>query len=435
MASTMQQPVTSPVVRLAERSGVYYGWVMVAVVLLVSMIGAGTRMASGVMIKPLEAEFGWDRASISLALAIGLFANGLGAPFGGRLFDRFGPRRIVIIALVMTLMALVGTIYMQTILELTFWWGIVAGLSTGMLTGTLGAVVSNRWFVSRRGLVTGLLGGGASAGQLVFIPVMMNLTVSIDWRAALWLMLFLLVALLPVVFLVVRDSPSSVGLKAYGAEKATASDIASSARSTPLGVAVRTGDFWLLAFSFFTCGFTSTGLIGTHFIPHAIEHGFTETIAASTLAVIGAMNIVGTLASGYLTDRFNPRLLLATYYGLRAASLVLLPSVSSELGLWVFAVIFGLDYIATVPPTVALTADRFGKRSLGSIFGWIMFSHQVGSAVASWGGGVLRVQLGDYTMAFLAAASVGFVAAALCPRIARNWKEPDLEPAPAPAPA
>ena len=193
-----------------------------------------------------------------------------------------------------------------------------------------------------------------------------------------------------------------------------------------------TGDFWLLAFSFFTCGFTSTGVIGTHFIPHAIEHGFTEYVAASTLALIGAMNIVGTLSSGYLTDRFNPRLLLAIYYGLRAASLVMLPAIGSEAGLWVFAVIFGLDYIATVPPTAALTADRFGKASLGTIFGWIFFSHQVGSAVASWGAGVMRVWLGDYTMAFMAAAAVGFIAAALCPRIAANWK---LEEQPAPAAA
>lgn len=433
MAVTGQQ-VTSPLIRAALRYGLYYGWVVVALVLLVSMIGAGTRMASGVMIVPLEAEFGWDRASISLALAVGLLANGFGAPFGGRLFDRFGPQRVVIGALLLTLVAMGGTIVMHSIVELTLWWGVVAGLSTGVLSGTLGAVVANRWFVSRRGLVTGLLGGGASAGQLIFIPLMMNLTVTIDWRAALILMVVLLGLLLPLVFLILRDSPASVGLEAFGASTASASAIASNVRSTPLGVAIRTGDFWLLAASFFTCGFTSTGLIGTHFIPHAIEQGFTENIAASVLAVIGAMNIVGTLASGYLTDRFNPRILLAVYYGLRAASLVLLPTVSDQFGLWVFAVVFGLDYIATVPPTVALTADRFGKRSLGTIFGWIMFSHQVGSAVASWGAGALRVWLGDYTMAFMAAAAVGFIAAALCPRIATksHWNE---EEAPAPAAA
>ncbi len=424
------QQQSGPLVRLATRSGLYYGWIVVAVILLIALIGTGTRMASGVMIKPLEAEFGWDRASISLALAIGLLANGLGAPFGGKLFDRFGPRRVAIGALALTIVATVGTIMMHSIFELIFWWGIVAGIATGALGGTLGAVVANRWFVSRRGLVTGLLGGGSSAGQLIFIPVLMDLTVTFDWRAALILMVGLLVLLLPVALFVIQDRPANVGLEPYGTAKASASVIASAGRSTPLSVAIRTGDFWLLAGSFFTCGFTSTGLIGTHFIPHAIEHGFTEYVAASTLALIGAMNIVGTMGSGYLTDRFNPRMLLAIYYGLRAASLVLLPSINSEAGLWVFAVIFGLDYIATVPPTVALAADRFGKASLGSIYGWIFFSHQVGSAVASWGGGLLRVWLGDYTVAFLAAAAVGFIAAALCPRIAANWKNDDeLAPA------
>jgi sugar phosphate permease len=423
----VRPPASSPLIRLAMRSGLFYGWLIVGVILLVSMVGTGTRMASGVMVKPLENEFGWDRAEISLALALGLLANGFGAPFGGRLIDRFGPRRVVIGSLLVTVIATIGTVLMHTIYELTWWWGLVAGLSSGALGGTLGAVVANRWFVARRGLVTGLLGGGSSAGQLIFIPLLMNLTITIDWRAALLMMVSLLVLLLPIALFVIRDRPSSVGLEPYGAATASASALASAFRSTPLKTAVRTGDFWLLAGSFFVCGFTSTGVIGTHFIPHAIEHGFSESIAASTLALIGAMNIVGTLSSGYLTDRFNPRWLLATYYGLRAASLVLLPSISTEAGLWVFALIFGLDYIATVPPTVALTADRFGKASLGTIFGWIFFSHQLGSAVASWGAGVMRVWLGDYTMAFMAAAAIGFIGAALCPRIAANWKpEPEV---------
>ena len=431
MAAVSQQ-TSSPLIRFAGRYGVYYGWFVVAVVLLVAMVGSGTRMASGIMVKPLEAEFGWDRAEISLALALGLLATGLGAPFGGRLIDRFGPRRVAVGALLLTIMATIGTILMQSIAEFVFWWGLVAGIASGALGGTLGPVVANRWFVSRRGLVTGLLGGGASAGQLIFIPLLMTLTVTIDWRAALAMMAILLGILVPLALLVIRDRPASVGLEAYGAATASASAVAASTRSTPLGMAIRTGDFWLLAGSFFVCGFTSVGVIGTHFIPHAVEHGFSEYVAASTLALIGAMNIVGTLGSGYLTDRFNPRLLLAMYYGLRAASLVLLPAVNTETGLWIFAVIFGLDYIATVPPTAALTADRFGKASLGTIFGWIFFSHQVGSAVAAWGAGVLRVQLGDYTLAFMAAAALGFIAAALCPRIAANWK-PDEEPVPATA--
>jgi len=428
---TVGPPASNPLIRLAARSGLFYGWCVVAVVLPVSMVATGTRMVSGVIVKPLEHEFGWDRAEISLALAIGLLANGLGAPFGGRLIDRFGPRLVVSVSLAGIIGATVGTIMMHSLLELTWWWGLIAGLSSGALGGTLGAVVANRWFVARRGLVTGLLGGGASVGQLIFIPLLMDLTVSIDWRAALLLLAVLLGSLLPVALFVIRDRPSSVGLEPYGEADASATALASAARSTPLGTAIRAGDFWLLAGSYFACGATTT-IVGIHFIPHAIEHGFTDDFAASTLAVIGALNIVGSLSSGYLTDRYNPRLLLAMYYGLRAASLVLLPAVTSEAGLWLFALLFGLDYIATLAPTVALTADRFGKASLGTILGWIYFGHQLGSALSSWGAGVMRVWFGDYTLAFMAAAAIGFIGAALCPRIAANWK-PEEEPAAAPA--
>lgn len=428
----VHQGAADSVARLSLRSGLFYGWLVVIVVLLVSAVSMGTRMASGVMIKPLESEFGWDRAAISLSLALGLLANGLGAPFGGRLLDAFGPRKITVGALILCLVATVGTIVMSTLLELTLWWGVVLGIATGAAGGSLGPVVANRWFVKRRGLVTGLLGGGSSAGQLVFIPLLMALTVNVDWRAALWMMAGFLALLIPLTILIVRDNPASVGLHPYGADSASPAAMAAGSHATPLSAAVRTGDFWLLAFSFFTCGFTSTGLIGTHFIPHAIEHGFGENTAANALAVIGAMNVVGTLASGYLTDRFNPRWLLAWYYGLRAASLVLLPAVSDIYGLAIFAVVFGLDYIATVPPTVALTADRFGKQSLGTLYGWIFFSHQLGSAVASYGAGALRQWLGDYTMAFLLAAVVGFIAAALCPRIALQHPQEE-QPAAVPA--
>jgi predicted MFS family arabinose efflux permease len=229
--------------------------------------------------------------------------------------------------------------------------------------------------------------------------------------------------------LVVRDSPKSVGLDAYGAERAPANDAAAAQRTTPMSVAIKTRDWWLLAASFFVCGFTSNGLIGTHLIPHAVEHGFTESVAAGALALIGAFNVVGTICSGYLTDRFNPRRLLAIYYGFRAASLVLLPSVTSEFGLIVFAVIFGLDYIATVPPTVALTAERFGRASLATVFGWISFSHMVGGAVASYGSGVSRDLFGDYTLAFLVSAMFGFIAAGLSLQVSKPT--PRVETAPA----
>jgi MFS family permease len=404
--------------RLAARGGLYFGWLVVAVTLVAAVVSSGIRMASGVILQPLESEFGWDRASISLAFAVGLFANGLGAPFGGRLIDRFGPRNVLLGTLALTLLGTLGTLLMPSLVSLVLLWGLVVGLGTGALAGVMGPVVANRWFLARRGLVTGLLGGGASAGQLIFIPVLMALTVAIDWRAALWLMVLMLgLVALPLALAFMRDDPASVSLKPYGASEARAVGQSLGGPLTSLSEAARTLDFWLLAGSFFVCGFTSTGLIGTHFIPHAIEHGFSHYSAASALAVIGAMNVVGTMASGWLTDRYNPRVLLAIYYGLRATSLVLLPLVSDVVGLMAFAVLFGLDYIATVPPTAVLTADRFGKRSLGSIFGWIFFSHQVGSALASYGAGVVRLYLGDYQLAFIAAGVLGFIAAGLCLRI------------------
>jgi MFS family permease len=380
--------------------------------------------------KPLEADFGWDRASISAAVAISLLTYGLGAPFGGRLMDRFGPRKVLIGATLLTLVGSAGTLRMGTLLELTLWWGVVVGVGSGMLAMVLGATVANRWFVEKRGLVLGLMGAGVSAGALIFIPAMMSLVLESGWRVAVALPLLLLgVVVLPLAFVFMRDQPADVGLEPYGKISLPSSSAGPlQPHQAQLSEALRTTDFWLLAASFFVCGFTSNGLIGTHLIPHAVEHGFAEYTAAGAMALMGAMNVVGTMFSGYLTDRFNPRRLLAMYYGLRALSLVLLPLVSDVTGLMLFAILFGLDYIATVPPTAALTSDRFGKRAFGSIFGWINFSHQVGAAAAAFGGGVVRVWFGDYQVAILAAGALGFIAAALSLRIATS-----LRPATTPA--
>lgn len=411
------------IVRLAAKHGVFYGWVVVLITALTLLVGSGVRQAPGVVIKPLEAEFGWSRADISAAIAVSLLAYGFGGPFGGRLMDRFGPRRVMLGALVLTLIGSAGTLMISSLPELTLWYGILVGLGSGMLAMVLGATVANRWFVEKRGLVVGLMGAAVSAGSLIFIPAMMSLVLAADWRVAVGLPMALLgVLILPLAVLLMRSSPADVGLQPYGQPLDTGGAAPLGPPPTGLRQAVRTRDFWLLAGSFFVCGFTSNGLIGTHLIPHAVENGFTEVTAASALALMGAMNIIGTTVSGYLTDRFNPRRLLATYYGLRALSLLLLPLVSDVTGLMAFAILFGLDYIATVPPTAALAADRFGKRSFGSIFGWINFSHQVGAAIAAFGAGVVRDSLGDYQVAFLAAGALGFIAAALSLKIATGTR-------------
>jgi len=414
--------------RVASRLGVHYGWLVISVIFLVLLTSAGIRNIPGLVIKPLEDEFHWSRSAISFAIAVSILMYGLGGPFSGRLISRFGPMRLLIGGLVVSALGTASLVWLQNIVQLSLIWGVLVGVATGVLAIPLGAAVANRWFAQRRGLVVGILGAGSSAGALIWVPIMMQLTVTSGWRAAIVLGAVLLLALVPLVLLVVRDSPASVGLRAYGAEHAPASDAIADQRTTPMSEALRSRDFWLLSGSFFVCGLTSNGVIGTHLIPHAVEHGFTENVAAGALALIGAFNVVGTICSGYLTDRFNPRWLLATYYAFRAASLVLLPSVSTETGLVVFSVMFGLDYIATVPPTVALTADRFGRASLATIFGWISFAHMVGGALASYGSGVAHDLLGDYTLAFIVAAIFGFIAAGLSLQISRTASK--LEAAP-----
>ena len=410
---------------LASRAGLHYGWIVVTITFVVLLVVAGLRALPAVFIKPLELELGWDRASISLAIALSWIVVGLAGPFSGWLIDRVGPRLAMILGLALTIVGTAPIVLMTTLWELNLWWGIVAGLGTGTLSLVVGAAVANRWFAVRRGLAVGILGAGTSAGTLIFVPLMMSLTLAFGWRAAVGLTVGLLaMVVLPLVILLVRDTPSEVGLELYGADREPARAASLTGPLTSMSETLRTLDFWLLAGSFFICGFTSNGLIGTHLIPHAVEHGFTESMAAGAMALLGAMNVVGTMGSGYLTDRFNPRILLGIYYGFRALSLILLPLVTDPIGLMFFAVLFGLDYIATVPPTVALTADRFGRRSVGLVFGWILCSHQIGAAAASSFGGIVHVWMGDYSFAFLVAGVLGFVAAGLSPRISRAPTSP-----------
>jgi sugar phosphate permease len=415
--------------KIASRSGIYYGWLVVVVLFLVLLTSAGVQAIPGIVILPLQEEFGWSRSAISLAIAVGILMFGLGGPFSGRLVSRFGPLKLLVGALVVAAIATASLFWLQSIVQLIVVWGTLVGLALGVLGIPLGAALASRWFVARRGLVVGILGAGSSAGALLWVPIMMNVTVASGWRAAVLLGSVLLIFLIPLVLLVVRDSPRAIGLEAFGAERAPAGDAEAAQRTTSMADALRTRDWWLLAGSFFVCGMTSNGLIGTHLIPHAVEHGFAENVAAGALALIGAFNVVGTITSGYLTDRFNPRRLLATYYAVRAASLVLLPSVTTETGLIVFAVFFGLDYIATVPPTVALTAERFGRASLATVFGWITFAHMIGGALASFGSGLSRDVFGDYTIAFIVAAIFGFIAAGLALQVSTPAHRVEQAPA------
>jgi sugar phosphate permease len=412
----------------------YYGWVVVWVVFVALLVSAGVRAAPTVLINPLESELGWGRAAISAAVSVGLLLYGLSGPVAGWLMDRFGPKRLTLLGLLIIGGSTLLGATVTELWQLNLFWGVLSGIGTGIVAPVLGATVANRWFVERRGLVLGILGAAASAGQLVSVPTLMWLVVEVGWRTGtVILAVAALLVILPVL-LFMRDDPARLGLRPYGEgtnespaaqrspapEPGTALADAEGREGSVILRAFRSPVFWLLSGSFFICGATSNGIIGVHFVPHSIDHGIPEVTAASVLALMGAMNFVGTIASGWLTDRFDPRKLLAVYYSGRGLSLLLLPFVTDFGGLAVFAVFFGLDYIATVPPTVALVADRFGRAHVGAVFGWVFFGHQLGAALASYLGGVARDSFGDYQLAFLTAGVLAVMGALLALGVGRQ---------------
>jgi predicted MFS family arabinose efflux permease len=397
----------------------YYGWVVVAVTVIALILAAGARSAPGVFVLPIQENFpDWKRAAISLAISIGLVMYGFGGPLSGWLMNKFGPRRIVFGGLLITALSMTLSAGIQQLWQLNLLFGFLSGVGTGIVGSVLGATVANRWFLKQRGLIVGIFGAATSAGQLIFYPLLQHLVDVMGWRTtSIWIAAITAVLAIPIVLLM-RNQPSDVNEKPYGADD----NYVPSKQTTDANVmskALRSLDFWLLAVTFFVCGATSNGLIGVHFIAHAVEHGFAKDVAASTLAFMGVFNFVGTIASGWLTDRYNPRLLLATYYTLRGVSLLFLPLIHDQLGMSAFAILFGLDYIATVPPTVALTADTFGRRNVGVVYGWIFCAHQIGAASAAWLGGVVRDSYGSYNAAFVVGGGVAIAGGILALGIRR----------------
>jgi predicted MFS family arabinose efflux permease len=339
--------------------------------------------------------------------------------------DRFGPRQMMVLGMLLVAASMALSARMSTGWELNLFWGALSGVGTGVSSAVLGATVANRWFVARRGLVTGIFGAATSAGQLVFVPLLVQLAQQIGWRSSVLILGgFALVIILPIALLM-RNDPASIGLQAYGAPDG-APIVALAREPGVMSRALRTPAFWFLAVTFFVCGATSNGLIGVHFIPYANDCGISATIAAGTLALMGGFNFVGTIGSGWLTDRYDPRKLLLIYYGFRGLSLLLLPFVQNTIGLTAFAILFGLDYIATVPPTTALVADTFGRRNVGTVFGWVFFAHQLGAASASWLGGIARDTLGDYMLTFVVAGGIAIVAGILALQISHRQASPAL---------
>jgi sugar phosphate permease len=399
---------------------IHYGWVVVSVAVLLSLVMWGIRAAPSVLIKPLEADLGWSRSEISSAIAIGLVMTAFSAIGGGVLIDRIGVRAM------MTAIVLIGAgsvalaSRMQSLWQMTALWGILVGIATGV-SGVFGASLAARWFATRQGLVQGILGAGTSAGQLIFLPVMTWLVVQFGWREATVVLAIIAIAFAPIVFLLVRDSPAELGLRPFGATGESTQPAAPPLKFVLRQVSV-VPDFWLLAASFFVCGATTTGLIAQHFQAHAIDHGLSEYNASTAFAIMGALNFVGVLASGYFTDRHDPRKLLLIYYTFRGISLFFLPMLTGYGldGLMLFSVLYGLDWIATVPPTMTLCATLFGRRNVGTVYGFVFGAHQFGAAAAAFGAGYVHDAVGNYSWAFLSGGLLSLIGGAFAMRIDRT---------------
>ena len=388
-----------------SRNRIHYAWIIAAVTFLVLLMTAGIRAASAVLIVPLEQEFGWNRAIISLSVAINIALFGLIGPFAASVMDRFGLRRIVLAAIALLVTAVALSTRMHSEWQLIVLWGLLVGTGTGVTSMVLAAVVATRWFDERRGLVLGALSAANATGQLVFLPALAKVTETSGWRSATLVVAAAGTATFFAVLVFMRDRPEDIGLRPYGQREGAA--VAAGSRSLApieaLRRAMESRAFWILAGTFFVCGASTNGLIGTHLIAACHDAGIPEMRAAQLLAVMGIFDILGTTASGWLTDRFSSRHLLFAYYTVRGVSLLFLPFTLSSGGaenLGLFAVFYGLDWVATVPPTVRLTGESFGRENTGVIYGWIGASHQLGASMAAFGAGAIRTVSGDYATAF-----------------------------------
>jgi MFS family permease len=429
----------SPAGRFVGRR-IHFAWIVAGLIFLVLITGAGVRATPSVLIVPLENEFGWTRASISLAIGINIFVYGFLGPFIAAAMQRFGIRRIVMAALALLSATVAASTLITQEWQFILTWGLLVGIGSGSTAMVLGAMIATRWFTERRGLVMGVLAASTATGQLIFLPMLAAVVGSAGWRPAVLVVAGVAAAIIPAVFFLLPERPADIGLRPYG-DTERDGIAAPPSMTNPLVVsfqALRRGfrsrDFWLLAGSFFVCGLSTNGLIGTHLIATCFDHGIPEITGASFLAMIGVFDLVGTTASGWLTDKYSSRWLLFMYYGLRGLSLIYLAfSDYSFYGLSLFAIFYGLDWVATVPPTVRLANDAFGREEGPIMFGWIMAAHQLGAATAAFGAGVIRTELDTYLLAFIIAGLMCLVAALMVLGINAGRRERLATLAPAPS--
>jgi len=397
---------------------IHPGWVAVTVTFFTLMASAGYRSAPSVLIVPLEDAFGWSRSQIAFAVSINVLLFGLVAPFAAALMERFTVRKVVMSALALVSLSSTSTIFMTQPWHLWLLWGLGVGVGAGSMALVFAATIGNRWFIARKGIVIGALTAATASGQLVFLPLLSHFAITYGWKSVSLTVGGASALIIPFIFLFLKEKPELLGLAPYGAPEGWQPPPPNEMSAGKIAIdtlmkSSKSRDFWILFGTFFVCGLSTNGLIGTHFIPAAHDHGMGETVAASLLALVGVFDVIGTIFSGWLTDRMDPRKLLFFYYGLRGLSLFLLPSIlfsTLHPSTLVFIIFYGLDWVATVPPTIMLCRAILGPQRATVVYGWVFVGHQIGASVAAIGAALLRVKLGDYALAFYISATMCLVA-------------------------
>jgi MFS family permease len=414
---------------------VHPAWIAALVTFFTLVATAGFRSAPSVLIVPLEEAFGWGRDQISLAISVNVLLYGLTAPFAAALMERFTVRKVVMGALTTVSTGAFLTTFVNAPWQLVLTWGVIVGVGTGSMALVFAATIANRWFVKRRGLVVGALTAAAATGQLVFLPGLTALSQDYGWRSIGLTIGAASLLMVPFIYLFLKEKPADLGMLPFGAPADWQAPDKSTMPAAKLAIvtlkeASAHKDFWYLTGSFFVCGLSTSGLIGTHFIPAAHDHGMPQVTAASLLALIGVFDVIGTLCSGWLTDKFDPRKLLFFYYSLRGLSLFLLPSIlfaSVHPSTLVFVIFYGLDWVATVPPTIMLCRTILGPERGTVIYGWVFAAHQIGGSIAAFGAAVLRVKLGDYALSFYLSGALCLITSYFVLQIAKGKDTASLQ--------
>jgi MFS family permease len=408
------------------RGRVHYAWVVLAVMFSATLAGVGVRAAPGVMIIPLERAFGWNVATISGAVSLNIILMGATGPFLTGLIDVVGLKRTIIGCMIVLVAGTGLSNFMTSPWQLFLTWGLMVGIGSGASAVGMAAAVANRWFARRNGLAMGLLTAANAAGQLIFLPVLAMLAGRYGWRGVSVTVTLVIAAAVPVVALLLPESPADVGLGPFGGEAAPTRlprhlGNPFAAAVGALSRASHSMDFWLLTASFAVCGLSTNGLINTHLIAYCADRGISQIAGADILAALGVFSLIGATASGWMCDRFNPRILLFWYYGLRGLSLIVIPFTQFDaVSLSIFSVFYGLDWVATGPATFALANEVFGRRDTPVIIAWIFAGHQIGGALAAFGAGAVRSLTGDYLLAFLTSGLACLLASLLVLRVTRS---------------